>query len=92
MARSVVVKKEEKINKIFEQIGIDGTYEEFAEKFKEDYSKDWDRINKVYNQHEKKDVKGKGHPMPNPNQYMKNMYNVGREKHSKLKLNLTDER
>lgn len=90
MAQSVVVKKEEKVNKIFEQLGIDVTLEEFVEKFKEDYPKDWDRINKIYNQHERRDIKGKGHPMPEPNQYLKNMYNIGKTKFGKLVANPTD--
>jgi hypothetical protein len=83
MSKSVVVKKEEKVRKIFEEIGSDCSLNEFTEKFLKDYPSDWDRINKVYNQHERKDVKGKGHPMPEPDQYMKNMYNVGKIKHNR---------
>ncbi len=83
MAQSVVVKKEEKVNKIFTELGANCTLEEFSCKFKEDYPNDWDRINKVYKQHENRDKKGKGHPMPDPNQYMKNIYNVGKTKFAK---------
>lgn len=80
MAQSVVVKKEEKVNKIFTELGKDCAFEEFSHKFKEDYPDDWERINKVYGQHENRDKKGKGHPMPEPNQYMKNMYTVSKKK------------
>lgn len=80
MAQSVVVKKAEKVNGIFEKLGADCSFEDFSKEFKEKYPGDWDRINKVYRQHEKRDTKGKGHPMPEPNQYMKNMYNVGKAK------------
>lgn len=83
MAQSVVVKKEEKVNKIFTVLGKDCTLEEFSRKFKEDYPDDWERINKVYRQHENRDKKDKGHPMPEPNQYMKNMYAVGKKKYIK---------
>lgn len=83
MAQSVVVKKEEKVNSIFAELGKDCSFEEFYASFKERYPDDWDRINKVYNQHERHDKKGKGHPMPEPNQYVKNMYNVGKGKFGK---------
>ena len=49
-------------------------------KFKEDYPDDWEKINKVWREHENRDKKGKGHPMPEPSQYMKNMYTVGKKK------------
>lgn len=80
MAQSIVVKKDEKVNHIFNLLGIDCTSKEFAEKFKEKYPKDWDRINKVYQEHERRDTKGKGHPMSEPNKYIENMYKVGRKK------------
>ena len=47
MAQSVVVKKEEKVNKIFTVLGKDCTVEEFSRKFKEDYPDDWERINNI---------------------------------------------
>lgn len=83
MGKSVIVKKEEKVNKIFAELGVDCTFDEFSCKFKEEYPNDWKRINTVYKQHEIRDKKGKGHPMPDPNQYMKNMYNVGKAKQKK---------
>jgi len=60
MAQSVVVKKEQKVSHIFDLIGIDCSFIEFAIKFKEEYPEDWGRINKVYLEHEKKGIrKGK---------------------------------
>ena len=80
MAQSVVVKKDEKVSSIFDLLGVDCTCDDFTKKFKEEYPKDWNRINKVYQDHERRDTKGKGHPMPEPNKYMENMYKVGKEK------------
>lgn len=83
MAQSIVVKKEQKVNHIFDLIGIDCSFIEFAIKFKEEYPKDRGRINKVYLEHEKRDMKGKGHPMPAPDKYLENMYKVGKERYNK---------
>lgn len=83
MAQSVVIKKKEKVNRILAELGTACTFEAFSVKFKEYYPEDWKRINQRYNQHEKMDSKGKGHPMPNPDRYMQNMYNVGMKEFNK---------
>ena len=49
MAHSVVVKKEEKVKHIFDLLGDDLTEENFKEKFKSIYPKDWQRIISTYN-------------------------------------------
>lgn len=85
MAQSVIVKKSEKVNKIFSELGSDCSFESFKDKFKDEYPNDWDRIFKVYAQHELRDKKGKGHPMPKPEQYIKNMYTVGKKKFNETK-------
>lgn len=77
---AVVAKKEEKVEKIFELLGYECTLEEFTDKFKELYAKEWQKIVNAFEEHEKKDKKHKGHPMPHPDLYMKNMYNVGKKK------------
>lgn len=59
MAQSVVVKKEEKVNKIFSELGKGCSFEEFYNKFKEDYPDDWEKINKVWREHENRDKKEK---------------------------------
>ena len=45
---AVVVKKEEKVAKVFEALGDKISETDFIEKFKEMYPEDWQRINKVF--------------------------------------------
>ena len=80
MAQSVIPKKEEKVRLIFDEIGQNCTEEEFVQRFKEKFPKDWERVQIRYKEHEQRDVKHKGHPMPNPQQYMTNMYNTWKNK------------
>jgi len=76
MAQSVVPQKGKKVEAVFESLGDERSEELFIGKFKELYPKDWERIQKKYSDHEEKDKKGKGHPMPRPNKYLSNMYKV----------------
>lgn len=76
MARSVVPQKEKKVEAVFAALGSAHNEKLFIEKFKELYPKDWERINQVYQEHERRDNKGKGHPMPEPEKYLSNMYKV----------------
>lgn len=71
---TVVVKKEEKVAKVFEALGDTRSETDFIQKFIEMYPKDWERINKVYQEEERNTKPGKSHPMPHPNVYMRNMY------------------
>ncbi|PKE09619.1 hypothetical protein MRN59_10955 (plasmid) [Macrococcoides caseolyticum] len=78
MGQSVIPKKTEKINKLFQKYGKDISLEEFKDNFKKDYPKDWDRINKRYKEQvtiPKKNGKKPG-PMPNPEKYLENVFNV----------------
>lgn len=77
---SVVVKKEEKVNKVFDVMSDIHDMQEFKNMFKEMYPDDWKRIISTYNKEERKDTKGKGHPMPKPEIYLSNMYKVGLKK------------
>lgn len=77
---AIITKKDEKITQILCELGDDCSFEEFSQKFIETYPGDWEKIKRTYKQHEHRDKKGKGHPMPEPEQYMKNMYNVGKKK------------
>lgn len=76
MAQSVVIKKQEKVEKLFKHYGLNITLQEFKDYFKSDYPKDWERIQKRY----KKQVlipreKGKKEgPMPHPEKYLDNIY------------------
>ena len=76
MAQSVVPKKEKKVKAIFDKLGENLDEMSFKRAFKELYPKDWERINKVYLDHERRDKKGKGHPMPEPEKYLSNLYKV----------------
>lgn len=78
MAQSVVIKKQEKLEKLFNHYGTNITLQEFKINFKNDYPKDWERIQKIY----KKQVlipreKGKKEgSIPHPEKYLENMYKV----------------
>ncbi|EHN14503.1 MULTISPECIES: hypothetical protein [Clostridium] len=80
MGQSVVVKKEEKVTRIFNEHGLNISENEFIEIFKNEYPKDWNRINKVYEDEEKTTKPGKSHPMPEPIKYLKNTYKVYKKK------------
>lgn len=71
---AVVVKKEEKVNDVFEAMINMNDMDEFKSKFKIMFPKDWARIQSVYLKEEKADTKHKGHPMPHPEKYLENMY------------------
>lgn len=73
---AVIAKKEEKISATANELGGCPEPDEFIEKFKELYPKDWARIEKNYRDHERKAKPGKSHPMPEPNQYIKNALSV----------------
>ena len=77
---AVVVKKEEKVAKVFEALGDKVTETDFIIKFKEMYPRDWQRINQVFEEEERNTKPGKTHPMPHPDIYMKNMYKVAVKK------------
>lgn len=48
MAQSVVIKKQEKVEKLFNYYGLNISLQEFKDYFKSDYPKDWERIQKRY--------------------------------------------
>lgn len=80
MAQSVVVKKEEKVKAVFAAMNNLDDMQEFKTLFKTMYPSDWQRIIQRYNQHERRDTKGKGHPMPEPETYLANMFKTYRVK------------
>ena len=73
---SVIIKKDEKIATVVKILQGDYSIVNFIEKFKEIYPKDWAKIEKSYHDHERKTKTGKSHPMPEPTQYLKNVFNV----------------
>ena len=80
MAQGVIPKKEEKVNSVFSAMENIDDLAEFKKKFKEMYPADWNRVCSRYNEHERRDTKGKGHPMPEPEVYLSNMFKVYRKK------------
>lgn len=80
---AVVVKKEEKINTVFESMININDLEEFKTKFKNMYPKEWAHIQAVYLKEERADIKHKGHPMPHPEKYLENMYKNAISKNSR---------
>lgn len=73
---TVILKKDEKVASVAAELPDGFSQEDFATKFKEMYPKDWERIQKAYRDHERKTKPGKTHPMPAPEQYLKNCYNT----------------
>lgn len=79
---AVVIKKAEKARLILEKMSDINNSEEFAEIFKSLYPIDYQKIEKKYRIEEQKDKKKKGHPMPDPKIYLKNMYKVALKKNN----------
>lgn len=77
---AVVVKKEEKIAIVFKAMNDMSDMQEFKTKFKEFYPSDWQRIIARFRKEEQRDKKHKGHPMPEPEKYLENMYIVAYKK------------
>lgn len=73
---AVIIKKEEKAEAIIGMMANKEDIEEFKTLFKETYPDDYAKMFKTFNAEERKDKKGKGHPMPHPETYLSNMYKV----------------
>lgn len=73
---AVITKKIEKVTAVVEALPSGFSQDDFIEKFKEMHPKDWERIQKNYRDHERKTKPGKTHPMPTPEQYLKNCFNT----------------
>ena len=80
----VITKKDEKVKSVLSTMNDISDFNEFKKRFIETYPTEWEKIKKTYAKEEKADVKGKGHPMPHPDQYLRNAYNVGLKKHKKI--------
>lgn len=82
---ALVTKKDEKIELLVNKLGRDCDKDEFVLNFKMDYPKDWKKINDKYINHEydNQNKKKSTHPMPIPEQYIKNMLNVWLKKQLK---------
>ena len=80
MAQSVIVKKEEKISSVASSLPQDFTETQFIEAFIEKYPKEWERVQKVYRDHEIRTKPGKSHPMPEPKKYLINALKAWKKK------------
>lgn len=71
---AIVKKPEEKFQAVLESLPESYTDNEFVEKFKDLYEKDWFKVVRRYTEHERKSEKQKkGHPMPKPEKYILNI-------------------
>lgn len=77
---AVILKKEEKAEKVIGMMTNPTDVEEFKKLFKATFPDDYAKIVKTYNAEERDDKKGKGHPMPHPDTYLNNMYKVAMKK------------
>ena len=75
---AVVLKKDEKAKAVIEKMTNPEDIEEFKSLFKQMYPDDFTKIQKAYLTEERKDKKGKGHPMLHPETYLSNMYKVAK--------------
>ncbi len=79
---AIILKSDEKLKAIIDALPTDYSFDDFATAFKKEYEKDWLKINREYQSHEKKTKLGKSHPMPEPSQYLRNVLNVYVKKHN----------
>lgn len=76
---SVIPKKAEKVADVANSLPTGFSFEDFLLEFQQKYPKDWDRVVREYQKHERKTKPGKKHPMPEPTQYLRNALNVHRQ-------------
>ena len=69
----IVLKKAEKLGAVNAALPTGSSPEDFVAKFQEMYPEDWSNITRRYKTHERNTPPGKGHPMPEPTQYLLNM-------------------
>jgi len=75
---SIISKKAEKMAATASDLPSGFTFDEFLFAFQRKYQKDWEKIIREYQKHERKTKPGKNHPMPDPVQYIRNAFNVHR--------------
>lgn len=73
---SVIAKKAEKVAGVVFGLPNGYTFDDFLAAFKQQHPKDWEKIVREYQKHERKTRPGKSHPMPDPVQYLRNALNV----------------
>jgi hypothetical protein len=73
---AVILKKDEKVKAVIENLNTNYNVEDFIAKFQELYPKDWNKISLNYRKTFENTKQGKIIPMPKPEQYLKNALNV----------------
>lgn len=73
---AVVSKKSEKVAAVVATLKAGFSFEDFLAAFQALYPKDWERVQREYQKHERNTKPGKTHPMPEPVQYLRNALNV----------------
>lgn len=76
---AVITKKDEKAKAVIERLINPDDMDEFKKLFKELYPDDFAKIQMTFFKEERKDKKGKGHPMPHPDIYLSNMFKVAKK-------------
>ncbi|MDM7074795.1 hypothetical protein QUG65_23925, partial [Enterobacter asburiae] len=71
---SVIPKKEFKIATVLSSLPVGCDFDSFFSEFKRVYPKDWERVNKRYQEHERLTKPGKSHPMAHPLSYMRTAF------------------
>lgn len=87
---SVIPKKEFKIATVLSSLAVDCDFDSFFSEFKRIYPKDWERVNKRDQEHERLTKPGKSHPMAEPLQYMKTAFNSFKRKLLKESITAKD--
>lgn len=73
---SIIAKKAEKVAEVVAGMPAGFTFEQFLAAFQGRFPKDWAKVVREFDKHERKTKPGKSHPMPEPMQYMRNALNV----------------
>ncbi len=73
---SVIQNKSEKIAAVVASLPQGFGFDDFLRAFQAQYQKDWEKVVREYQKHQRKTKPGKSHPMPEPTQYLRNALNV----------------
>ncbi|WP_394121702.1 hypothetical protein [Planococcus donghaensis] len=74
MGSAVFPAKKKKIEAMAKKYGTEMSWHVFKTNFKIDYPEDWELINAAFESYQKNTKRGKNHPMPHPDKYLKNLY------------------
>lgn len=76
---SVITRKSEKVAAVVATLHQGFTFDDFLLAFQAQHQKDWEKVVREFQKHERKTKPGKSHPMPEPTQYLWNALNVHRK-------------